>query len=203
MIESVTIKMTSSNVNVGGMILNMTNAGFTIASCLREKCDNGIGAGATEIHFRFQTDTKKLIYADNGRGIPYEQLSEALCLHNRTEPNADKQGRFGIGGKAATINLTEAKGTSIIYTKNTSLCNAKINWAECVSKGLYQPCISEWDEDEMGIPHYWERYKIADQGFVEHIQCSDAKFRLLLDGLQSKKTRRTYHTPLGVTTLII
>lgn len=181
--------MSSSDVNIGGMILNVNNAGFTVDACLREMIDNSIDAGATKIVIKLNTEERELIHVDNGEGILWDNIRDAFCLHNRTPTSSHKQGRFGIGGKAARINLTEANGNTYTFTKgvgdSATLCMVHINWTESISKSIYQPAFINCTDAGI-IPVGWNKHRLAENGYVDQISCSDKKFRMLLNSILSK-----------------
>ena len=188
----------ASNINLGGMIENTKNAGFTVSACIRELIDNSIDAKATKITITLNKKNKEFVLADNGIGIHPDNITSAFCLHNRTQASSEKQGRFGIGGKAARINLTEARKTSTCYTKqkDTNLMMVQTNWDNCVKENTYN--ISPVDCTSCGIsPPHWEKYKIGDSGFIQHACCTDKMFDKIVECIETSDHSQNIRHTLG------
>lgn len=105
------LKSVELHPGAGQLIYALANkAGMTLTAALCELIDNALDAGATWIRITYDRQRGTLTIEDNGKGTtdveaivtPFKHSSHATTL----------SGRYGVGGTASQIFLTEGKGSS-------------------------------------------------------------------------------------------
>lgn len=99
----------SAPPRAGAMLEALRGLGYTTASALADVIDNGISAGASNIHVRFDWagERSKISILDDGRGMSDSELESAMTLGARNpleERSATDLGRFGMGLKTASFS---------------------------------------------------------------------------------------------------
>jgi hypothetical protein len=94
------------------------NMGFSTLNCIFELTDNSVDAEATKIYVTWVQDKKTKLYTlivkDNGIGVPRDRMIEVFTkLGMDEEYLLTRTGHYGIGVKAALINLLRS-GTAVI-----------------------------------------------------------------------------------------
>lgn len=88
------------------LLVALRSVGYTNETAIADIVDNSISGAASEIELYFDWDNKRIIIADNGFGMTYEELLEAMEIGsadpNEMRPSEDL-GRFGLGMK--TLNF--------------------------------------------------------------------------------------------------
>lgn len=102
-------KTRSAPPRAGAMLEALRGLGYTTASALADVIDNGISAGASNIHVRFDWagERSKISILDDGRGMSDSELESAMTLGARNpleERSATDLGRFGMGLKTASFS---------------------------------------------------------------------------------------------------
>ena len=105
---------------------------------------------ATEIELFFDWDNRRIITADNGMGMNYNELMDAMEIGsadpNEMRPSEDL-GRFGLGMKTASFSL--AKKLLVISKKNSNVSNAEWNLDIVAAEDKWE--ISEYDEFKISM----------------------------------------------------
>ena len=103
---------------------------------------------ATEIELYFDWDNRRIVIADNGFGMDYHELMDAMEIGS-TDPNEMRPledfCRFGLGMKTASFSM--AKKLLVISKKNSMVSNAEWNLDMVAYEDIWE--ISEYDESEM------------------------------------------------------
>ena len=127
------------------LLVALRSVGYTNETAIADIIDNSISGAATEIELYFDWDNRRIIIADNGFGMQYDELMEAMEIGsadpNEVRPSEDL-GRFGLGMKTATFSM--AKNLLVITKKNNQISNA------------------EWDLDEVALEDKWELSEYDD-----------------------------------------
>jgi len=93
----------------GAMLEALRGLGYSTSAALADVIDNGVSAGASEIHVTFAWDGEKsrISILDNGRGMDDSELEAAMTLGAKS-PLDDRApsdlGRFGMGLKTASFS---------------------------------------------------------------------------------------------------
>jgi hypothetical protein len=101
------------------LIGSLRDIGYSLSSALADLVDNSISAGATlvQIDMRFEGAGSWMRIADNGRGMTWRQLEEALRFGSRRDYEPNELGRYGLGLKLATLSqcrlMTVASRTAV------------------------------------------------------------------------------------------
>lgn len=116
---SVKQKMSRLQLSPNVSIINsLRSIGYSLDVSIADILDNSISANATEVHVNFdffQNDFLKISIVDNGYGMNYEELKQAMTLGSKN-PNASREkmdlGRFGLGLK--TASFSQCKSLTVI-----------------------------------------------------------------------------------------
>lgn len=93
----------------GAMLEALRGLGYSTAAALADVIDNGVSAGASEVHvtFDWDGDRSRISILDNGRGMDDAELEAAMTLgaKNPLDDRAPNDlGRFGMGLKTASFS---------------------------------------------------------------------------------------------------
>jgi len=93
----------------GAMLEALRGLGYSTSAALADVIDNGVSAGASEIHVTFTWDGEKsrISILDNGGGMDDAELEAAMTLGAKSpldERAASDLGRFGMGLKTASFS---------------------------------------------------------------------------------------------------
>lgn len=102
----------------------LRNTGYDNIPAIEDLMDNSIDAKANNIHV-FIDSLDKIIIADDGIGMSYDTLIQALKLGGRKKHKEDDLGKFGVGLITGSISL--GKKFTIISKNNglyhTAICD--------------------------------------------------------------------------------
>lgn len=130
------------------LLVALRSVGYTNETAIADILDNSISGAATEIELYFDWDNRRIIIADNGFGMDYQELMDAMEIEsadpNEMRPSEDL-GRFGLGMKTASFSM--AKKLLVISKKNSTISNAEWNLNTVASEDKWE--ISEYDESEI------------------------------------------------------
>lgn len=100
------------------LLVALRSVGYTNETAIADIVDNSISGSATEIELYFDWDNRRIVIADNGFGMDYQQLMDAMEIGsadpNEMRPSEDL-GRFGLGMKTAAFSM--AKNLLVISKK--------------------------------------------------------------------------------------
>ena len=132
------------------LLVALRSVGYTNETAIADILDNSISGAATEIELYFDWDNRRIIIADNGFGMDYQELMDAMEIGsadpNEMRPSEDL-GRFGLGMKTASFSM--AKKLLVISKKNSTISNAEWNLNTVASEDNWE--ISEYDESEISM----------------------------------------------------
>lgn len=130
------------------LLVALRSVGYTNETAIADILDNSISGAATEIELYFDWDNRRIIIADNGFGMDYQELMDAMEIGsadpNEMRPSEDL-GRFGLGMKTASFSM--AKKLLVISKKNSTISNAEWNLNTVASEDKWE--ILEYDESEI------------------------------------------------------
>lgn len=130
------------------LLVALRSVEYTNETAIADILDNSISGAATEIELYFDWDNRRIIIADNGFGMDYQELMDAMEIGsadpNEMRPSEDL-GRFGLGMKTASFSM--AKKLLVISKKNSTISNAEWNLNTVASEDKWE--ISEYDESEI------------------------------------------------------
>lgn len=130
------------------LLVALRSVGYTNETAIADILDNSISGAATEIELYFDWDNRRIIIADNGFGMDYQELMDAMEIGsadpNEMRPSEDL-GRFGLGMKTASFSM--AKKLLVISKKNSTISNAEWNLNTVAFEDKWE--ISEYDESEI------------------------------------------------------
>jgi hypothetical protein len=191
-------------VNVGGLIKNMLDSGFSLQDCIGELIDDSIGAGATVIRLTLDSAHKECVVSDNGSGMTVAALGDSAVLNNRSEkPSNVKRGRFGIGRHTGCATLTGIQNSTVTLSKCKNdpedfkgVSQLITNWPEIIAANAHNPAPGEitWS----GMPQ-WMKYSIDSKkrGTVTINTCTDTVFAQLLEMIRTKDIAKSLVALLG------
>ena len=99
---SVKVRRVSAQPSAAILIESMRDVGYTLETALADIVDNAIAAGAASIRILADTSSASpsVAIADDGTGMDYDELIDAMRLGNRSpldHRQASDLGRFGLG----------------------------------------------------------------------------------------------------------
>jgi hypothetical protein len=184
-------------INVSGMIQNMLHNGFTLTSCLSELIDNSLSANSERI--RILIVGNDIYVSDDGDGMTKEELRLANVFHHRSEADHSKHGRFGIGGKQASVQLSDLQSVTIYSKKNEIIHMIELNYQMFISENQMSLHVSEIGMSSLPI---WNKHSF-DKGTLTVIHSTPIIIKQIKDLLQSKdKTNLLYHLGLSYHVLL-
>lgn len=130
------------------LLVALRSVGYTNETAIADIIDNSISGAATEIELYFDWDNRRIIIADNGFGMQYDELMEVMEIGSadpdEVRPSEDL-GRFGLCMKTATFSM--AKNLLVITKKNNQIFNAEWNLDEVMIEDKWE--LSEYDDDQI------------------------------------------------------
>ena len=121
------------------LLVALLSVGYINETAIADIVDNSVSGMATKIELYFDWDNRRIIVADNGLGMDYQELMDAMEIGsadpNEIRPSQDL-GRFGLGLKTASFSM--AKKLLVVSKKNSIVSNA------------------EWDLDMVAFEDKWE-----------------------------------------------
>lgn len=196
--------MSGQDIDVSGTLQNMLYQGFSINDCLCELIDNSIDAGATRIVTVLSSDNALMIQSDNGRGMDLVELKDAFKLNKRSEASNTKQGKYGIGGNQAMVNITKLQNATTTVSKksdaNALLNVIEIDWDACVKENVYfnRPGTKVHPSDkDMFNANVTQGFN-SNSGTMHIIPTERNAFNQMCDGIKSKNITQSWVYDFGV-----
>lgn len=174
------------------LLVALRSVGYRNETAIADIVDNSVSGAATEIDLYFDWDNRRIIIADNGFGMDYQELMDAMEIGsadpNEMRPSEDL-GRFGLGMKTAAFSM--AKNLLVISKKNSLVSNAEWNLDTVASEDKWE--ISEYDETEMVVIlesiNKYTQYNIWEQGTLIIISELDR----LIDEANIEKSKKNFY----------
>ena len=127
--------------NVSSLVKSLRDIGYTLDVAIADLIDNSISASAINIDIVFAPINDKPILAilDNGKGMDFDELTEAMRLATK-DPSDHREdgdlGRFGLGLKTASFSQSK------LLTVLSKTDNSEIS-------------VSQWDLDKVIATNKW------------------------------------------------
>lgn len=174
------------------LLVALRSVGYTNETAIADIIDNSISGAATEIELYFDWDNRRIIIADNGYGMDYEELMEAMEIGsadpNEIRPSEDL-GRFGLGMKTASFSM--AKNLLVVSKKDSSICNAEWDLDSVAAEDKWE--ISEYDKDDINVIlesiDGFTNYNNWNQGTLIII----SKLDKLIDAANPDKSKKNFY----------
>lgn len=174
------------------LLIALRSVGYTNETAIADILDNSVSGAATEIELYFDWDNRRMIIADNGFGMDYQELMDAMEIGsadpNEMRPSEDL-GRFGLGMKTAAFSM--AKNLLVISKKNSIVSNAEWNLDTIADKDEWR--ISEYDASEMSVilesVNPYTQYNNWEQGTLIIISELDR----LIDEANIEKSKKNFY----------
>lgn len=132
------------------LLVALRSVGYTNEAAIADILDNSIAGSATKIELYFDWDNRRIVIADNGLGMDYQQLMDAMEIGsadpNEIRPSEDL-GRFGLGMKTAAFSM--AKNLLVISKKDSVVSNAEWNLDTVAFEDKWE--IAEYDDSEISV----------------------------------------------------
>jgi hypothetical protein len=127
--------------SAASLIEGLRDFGYTFETSMADIVDNSITAEATEIdiYSEFNNGDKIIAFVDNGRGMSYEELIDAMKPGSRSPLSHREKGdlgRFGLGLK--TASFAHARQLTVVSKRNGIVSAAR------------------WDLDDVAKSDRWE-----------------------------------------------
>ena len=174
------------------LLVALRSVGYTNETAIADIMDNSVSGAATEVELYFDWDNRRIIIADNGLGMNYHELMDAMEIGsadpNKMRPSEDL-GRFGLGMKTASFSM--AKNLLVVSKKDSVVSNAEWNLDTVASEDKWE--ISEYDESEMSMIlesiDTYTRYNNWEQGTLIIISELDR----LIDEANIEKSKKNFY----------
>lgn len=143
---------------------SIRSIGYSFEAALCDVIDNSISAGANEINI-FRSITSDYLFVeilDNGEGMDYEQLFEAMRYgkDKSLQRSPNDLGRFGLGLKSAS--LSQCKTLTVISKKN-NMINA-LQWDTDHVKEEKAWSIIQLEKEEYSLLPNFSKLQSLDHG---------------------------------------
>lgn len=90
--------------NVKKTLESMKSSGYSFTHAIADIVDNSIDAKATEISINVCLESLSIQIIDNGIGMEFDRIVEALRLGSETGKEASELGKYGFGLKSASFS---------------------------------------------------------------------------------------------------
>ena len=173
--------------NPSALILSMRCIGYSFNNAIADIIDNSITANASEvaINCTWNDDKPSIEIRDNGKGMDYKELVEAMRVGSQSpvdERSKDDLGRFGLGLK--TASFSQCKKLIVKTRKNDITFIAKWDLDHVVRVNEWEIDISEAEDDgdlkTSGTIIKWESIDTLDNKNEED---SEKYFNKVVKGL--------------------
>lgn len=124
--------------NVKKTLESMKSSGYSFNSALADIIDNSIDANANIIDIEIDIDKMQVLILDNGNGMSFEQMVEALKLGSASSKKNNDLGKYGFGLKSASFSqcnvITVASKNGITSNEITFDINKSIEEDEWIAE---------------------------------------------------------------------
>ena len=128
--------------------------GYSLPAAVADIIDNSVTAGATSVEIKFMSEDKPyIVIADNGCGMTFEELKNAMQYgsHDPREARSeDDLGRYGLGLK--TASLSQCQVLSVISKKDGIVSGCQWNLRHIRKENTWSLLVLEIDEIN-SMPH--------------------------------------------------
>ena len=192
--------MSSSNIDISGLLRSTKTKGFTMQGAIHELVDNSIDAGASVIKITFRTAGNELIIADNGDGMDKATADMCYCIHH-DKPASVKNGLFGIGKTVAEGMLSDLASLTTTVTRVTGgrLLEITADWPGSIASGTWNP-RSVGASADYAVP-LWDRAAVTPgHGTIAVVNMTPAGFTEVTSNIASlcRVLSYTYQDVAGV-----
>jgi hypothetical protein len=143
-------------IDEAGFLQSLTRQGFNEAKGIGEIKANSIDAEAKNIDITITRDT--IEFQDDGNGMQRKSLSDMFAMFKSNHSTDTSLGVSGIGGKVATMKLSEKSEVSIFtYNQNGTYLKAFIPWDKIFSENKYLDMIKITPMSEEEITYFKEK----------------------------------------------
>src|SRR5262249_7714353 len=117
---------------------SLRDIGYDFASAVADLVDNSIAAGASEVRIdtEFDGSDSTVMIADDGIGMTWTGVSEALRFGSRREYEDGDLGRYGLGLK--TASLSQCRVLTVVSRRRGS--------SRVAVRRIDLDLIEDWDE---------------------------------------------------------
>ncbi len=188
---------TDNGVSISGLIQNIEHSGFKLLDCLSEFIDNSIDAGARTIRLWFVTENDCLYVSDDATSMNPDKLRDSKILHNRSEADDSRNGRFGVGGKFAEAMCSKAGRKTNTYAKQPGkeMYQVSLNWPEYIANN--KMIIAPHEATKSGDEVWQKRCIDPNQGTVLEVFCDALRFHDLLELVYTTDLQKNLYSVFG------
>jgi hypothetical protein len=117
---------------------SLRDIGYDFGSAVADLVDNSIAANASEVRIEitFEGANSTVLIADDGDGMTYNGISEALRFGSRRDYDHGELGRYGLGLK--TASLSQCRALTVVSRRKGS--------SRASVRQLDLDLIEDWDE---------------------------------------------------------
>lgn len=98
----------------------LKSTGYDVYSAIYELIDNSVDAGSSEVKIDYNKDEQRLTINDNGCGMSFDTLEEAMNMGCDRTYSTSEIGYFGVGMKSSCLNLISGNGVDNLITIKTN-----------------------------------------------------------------------------------
>ena len=140
------MKKISVTPKASRLIENLTHIGYSFEVAIADLIDNSIQAGASHIHLDILSEDHGeepcLIICDNGKGMNFDELKNAMTFGSEKDHTEKNLGKFGLGLKTASLSQSRVL---TVFSKPRSESNTKPRMN-----------ILEWDMTYVYTDNKWQ-----------------------------------------------
>lgn len=126
--------------NAGRLIEALRNTGYDNYSAIADLIDNSFDADASDVWVNISATKEEdfcFIISDNGAGMDYQTLDQAMRLGSKTERNIESDlGKFGMG--LITASLSIARKLTVITKNNNEYFTSIQDLDEIIKKDRFE-----------------------------------------------------------------
>jgi len=144
------MKKTIVTPDPGRMIEGLRDTGYEFKTAVADIIDNSIAAEATKIDLRLSMDYRgkiQLSIADNGIGMDYDGLLNAMKYGSRRRPKPSSLGKFGLGLKTASTAFCRKLSVLSRASGKAPICQATWDLNHVVSEEKWELLLPEPDRE--------------------------------------------------------
>src|SRR2546426_5705483 len=173
--ESMPTFTKANDPNAARLIESLRHLGYGNYVAIADLVDNSIDAGASHISITIQKHGNgfSIIIVDDGEGMEYEILDQALRLGSLVEkdPTSDL-GKFGMG--LVTASLSIARQTHVVTKRNGVILSSIVDVDEVIRANKFCKHLDQATQEEISL---FEEYpETAESGTIVTLsKCDNLK----------------------------
>ena len=129
----------------------LRDTGYDFVTAVADIIDNSIAAEATIVDIEIKMDFEGeivIFFTDNGKGMDYNGLINAMRYGSDVRPNPCSLGKFGLGMKTASTAFCRCLSVATRDSSSSQIYKARWDLDHIKSKGKWELLFPEVTEQE-------------------------------------------------------